>query len=63
MRGKTPKQPMMYALVSLESRVPSEHPLRRLKPIVERVLQRLDPVFEVLYANSGQPSIPPERPY
>ena len=61
MRGKTPKQPTMYALVSLESRVPKEHALRRLKPIVERVLQRLDPVFEVMYADSGRPSIPPER--
>lgn len=51
----------MFALVSLESRVPEGHPLRRLKPIVERVLQRLDPVFEAMYAASGRPSIPPER--
>jgi transposase len=61
MRGKTPNQPTMFALVSLESRVPPDHPLRRLKPIVERVLQRLDPVFDTMYAEGGRPSIPPER--
>ena len=61
MRGKTPKQPSMLAMVSLESRIPPEHPLRNLKPVVERVLQRLDPVFDSMYAESGRPSVPPER--
>lgn len=61
MRGTTSKQPTMFTLVSLESRVPPDHPLRRLKPIVERVLQRLDSVFEAMYADTGRPSIPPEQ--
>ncbi len=51
----------MLALVSLEDRVPPDHPLRRLKPLTKRALHALDDVFDEMYADSGRPSIPPER--
>lgn len=51
----------MLALVSLEDRVPSDHPLRRMKPLVQQVLTELDPVFDAMYAAGGRPSVPPER--
>lgn len=51
----------MLALVSLEELVPADHPLRRLKPLTHRALQALDSVFDEMYADSGRPSVPPER--
>ena len=61
MRGKTPKQPSMLALVSVESMVPAKHPLRGIKMLADEALRRLDPVFATMYAKTGRPSVPPER--
>ncbi len=41
--------------------VPAEHPIRRIKPIVEQALAALAPTFAQMYAASGRPSIPPEH--
>ena len=51
----------MLALISPESVVPPEHPLRRIKPLVDVVLNELSPLFDEMYAEWGRPSIPPER--
>jgi transposase len=51
----------MYCLISPESRVPKDHPLRRVKVLVDEVLRDLSPLFEEMYAQNGRPSIPPER--
>ena len=61
MRGKTPVQTSMLALVSLESMIPPEHPLRKIKPIVDDALRQLSPTFDAMYADGGRPSVPPER--
>jgi hypothetical protein len=45
----------------LEDRVPAEHPLRLIRRIVNDVLAALDGEFAKIYADSGRPSIPPER--
>ena len=51
----------MLCLISPESRVPKDHPLRRVKVLVDQVLRDLSPLFEEMYAKEGRPSIPPER--
>jgi transposase len=51
----------MLCLISPESRVPSDHPLRRIKRLVDSVLKDLSPLFDEMYAEVGRPSIPPER--
>lgn len=51
----------MLALVSLESLVPDDHPLRGIKPLADATLGRLDAAFDAMYAESGRPSVPPER--
>lgn len=61
MRGKTTSQPSLLALVSPESLVPPDHPLRRVRQLVQPVLRELDPVFDAMYADTGRPSVPPER--
>jgi transposase len=61
MRGKVDAQADMLALISPESVVPREHPLRAIKPLVESALQDLSPLFDEMYAEWEWPSIPPER--
>ena len=51
----------MLTLVNPEKRVPSNHPIRRIKPLAEAALKELSPLFEQMYSEVGRPSIPPER--
>ena len=61
MRGAETTQEQLFSYVSLEHRVPADHPLRAMKALVEPVLAELSPAFDALYADSGRPSIPPEQ--
>lgn len=61
MRGNDGKQGELFSYVSLEARVPSNHPLRRILEMVDPVLESLGPDFEKMYSQMGRPSIPPER--
>jgi transposase len=51
----------MFTYFSPESRVPAEHPLRTIKTYADSVLSSLNRELDELYANTGRPSIPPER--
>ncbi len=61
MRGYDRPQATMLTLVNPEKRVPSNHPIRRIKPLAEAALKELSPLFEQMYSEVGRPSIPPER--
>jgi transposase len=61
MRGQLELQADMLCLVSPESFVPADHPLRQIKPLADQALQRLSPKLDAMYAELGRPSIPPER--
>ena len=61
MRGKEEKQPPLFSYVSLESRIPADHPVRAIRALVDKILERLEPDFSAMYARIGRPSIPPER--
>jgi transposase len=61
MRGADEQPGSMFSYVSLEDRVPTDHPLRAIRRITDRALERLSPQFGVLYVNFGRPSIPPEK--
>ena len=50
----------MLSYVSLEQRVPSDHPLRAVRKLTDAVLQSLSGEFDELYSASGRPSIAPE---
>lgn len=51
----------MLCLVSPESRVPRDHPLRGIKTLADQALRRLGRLFDAMYADGGRPSVPPER--
>ena len=61
MRGEDQHQSGMFSYVSLEERVPQDHPLRRIRETVDEILRRMAKDFESLYAKTGRPSVPPER--
>jgi len=61
MRGEDQRQGEMFSYVSLEQRVPPNHPLRQLQPMVNQALAELSPRFEELYSRVGRPSIAPEK--
>ena len=61
MRGDDRQPDSMFSYVSPEQRVPSDHPLRAIRALVDRVLGEMSPDFDRLYATVGRPSVPPER--
>jgi transposase len=61
MRGWDERTGSLFSYVDLEDRVPAKHPLRVIWRIVNDVLAALDGEFAKIYADSGRPSIPPER--
>ncbi len=62
MRGKAERQAtMMLTILTPEQVVPPDHPIRQIKPIVDRALEELSHVFAAMYAEVGRPSIPPEH--
>src|SRR3954464_742681 len=61
MRGADEQPGSMFSYVSLEERVPHDHPLRAIRRITDRALDRLSPQLGTLYIHFGRPSIPPER--
>jgi transposase len=61
MRGDDQQQSGMFSYVSLEERVPPEHPLRSIRKTVDEILRTMAKDFDGLYAKTGRPSVPPER--
>jgi transposase len=61
MRGDDRQQDGLFSYLSPEQRVPRDHPLRRLRPLVDGVLHALSGRFNRMYARVGRPSIAPEK--
>ena len=61
MRGSDARSGELFSYVDLEKRVPEKHPLRLVRVVVNDVLAALDGDFTKVYADSGRPSIAPER--
>jgi transposase len=51
----------LFSYLSPEQRVPTEHPLRPIREMVDAALRGLSPTFEAMYSWTGRPSIPPEQ--
>lgn len=51
----------MFSYVTMEQRIPSNHPMRLIRAMADRALETMDAVFDGLYSETGRPSIAPER--
>jgi transposase len=61
MRGSDRQTGKLFSDASPESLVPQDHPVRAIRPLVDAALDRLSPAFAAIYADTGRPSIPPEK--
>lgn len=50
----------MLTTLSPEALIPRDHPIRKIRVIVDAVLADLDGTFDDMYASSGRSSVPPE---
>src|SRR5215207_9015578 len=60
MRGAPDPQLSMLSSLSTEDLIPPDHPIRRIRVVVDAVLADLDEVFDGMYAAGGRASVPPE---
>ncbi len=60
MGRQTSDQSQLLYLFNLEERIPAGHLLRRINPIVTRVLADLREKLAAFYSDIGRPSIDPE---
>jgi transposase len=60
MRGSTDPQLALLTSLSTEELIPADHPIRKIRVVVDAVLAELDAVFDEMYAASGRRSVPPE---
>lgn len=60
-RGDDRRQDVLFSYLSIEERIPPDHPLRAIRALVEPVLAALSPRFQTMYSAIGRPSIPPEQ--
>jgi transposase len=61
MRGEDNHAERLFSYVRLETRIPTDHPLRAIWELVDAALKDFSRSFDRLYAREGRPSIPPER--
>ena len=61
MRGRFFDQGGMFSYIQPERRIPTSHPLRKVRELVREVLKELSHTFGKLYSHEGRPSIPPEQ--
>ncbi len=51
----------MLKSLSIEDLIPKDHPIRRIRKVIDEVLVELDAEFDVMYSRIGRPSVPPEQ--
>jgi transposase len=61
MLGDADGQTWMLSPVTPDTLVPQDHPIRPIRAVVDRGLERLSPTFKAMYSRLGRPSIPPEH--
>ena len=61
MRGAKVIQSAIFSCVPLERRLPTDHPLREIRVLADRALNRMDAELSAMYSHTGRPSVAPEK--
>lgn len=61
MRGSKIQQGELLSALTPDDLGPADHPIRRIRVIVDAALEELHGDFEAMYSRVGRPSIAPER--
>jgi len=51
----------MLSSLSTEDLIPADHPIRRIRVVVDEVLAGMDGEFDAMYSDRGRRSVPPEQ--
>jgi len=51
----------MLTSLSTEDLIPKDHPIRRIRKVIDEVLVELDGDLDAMYSRIGRPSVPPEQ--
>jgi transposase len=60
MRGSAKQQEVILTLTRPGDRIRKDHPIRKVKWLVDQELRNLEPLLDEMYSQYGRPSIPPE---
>jgi transposase len=60
-RGMPVRQVAMLTTLSPGELIPADHPIRRIRVVLDAVLADLDDELSAMYATTGRPSVPPEQ--
>ena len=60
MRGEIRRQSVIFSLERPGDRIRKDHPIRKVKWMVDVILKDLEPLMDEMYSDVGRPSIPPE---
>jgi transposase len=61
MRGPAERQAKTLMGVTTDDFIPADHPIRRVRRIVDELLVALSPQLTAMYARDGRHSVPPEH--
>ena len=61
MRGPDAMQESLFTVAKLDDFVPSDHPLRAIRVLVNEALTAMNTRFNEIYADTGRDSIAPEK--
>lgn len=61
MKGEDTQQRELFSYISIEDRIPENHPLREIREMADFAIYRMKRKLNSLYSNRGRPSIPPEQ--
>jgi len=62
MRCPDTEQPSLFSYSQTSDDVPADHPLRRIRSLVDAALDSMGGTLTVSYSHTGRPGIAPERP-
>jgi transposase len=61
MRGADEQPDHLFTYISLEQRIPADHPLRPVRQMTNAALRAISGDLDAVYSDIGRPSIPPEQ--
>lgn len=61
MRGQNTPQDQLFSYVSRQDRIAADHPVRKLRAMVDGILDAMSEQFAPLYSDVGRVSILPEQ--
>lgn len=61
MRGEIDPQVSMFSYVNIEDRIRADHPIRKIRSVIDKAIEAIEPNISACYAFRGRPSIPPEQ--